>query len=78
MNGTAIHRIVAGKGGKPDAWQLALATDPRPKALVAPTGSGKTAAVALGWAAHRRRSPATTPRRLVRCLPMGTLGTGGP
>ena len=38
-----------------------------------PTGSGKTAAVTLGWAAHRLRSPDETPRRLVWCLPMRTL-----
>ena len=44
-----------------------------PRVLIAPTGSGKTAAVTLGWAAHRLRSPDTTPRRLVWCLPMRTL-----
>ena len=41
--------------------------------LIAPTGSGKTAAVTLGWAAHRLRDPDNTPRRLVWCLPMRTL-----
>ena len=44
-----------------------------PRVLIAPTGSGKTAAVTLGWAARRLRSPDTTPRRLVWCLPMRTL-----
>ncbi len=44
-----------------------------PRLLIAPTGSGKTAAVTLGWAVRRLRSPATTPRRLVWCLPMRTL-----
>ena len=44
-----------------------------PRVLIAPTGSGKTAAVTLGWAAHRLRSPDTTPRRLVWCLPMRAL-----
>ena len=41
--------------------------------LIAPTGSGKTAGVTLGWAAHRLREPVTTPRRLVWCLPMRAL-----
>ena len=54
-------------------WQIALTSDAWPRVLVAPTGSGKTAAVTLGWAAHRLRSPDTTPRRLVWCLPMRTL-----
>ena len=62
-----------GEGVQPDAWQLALTTDNWPRVLIAPTGSGKTAAVTLGWAAHRLRSPASTPRRLVWCLPMRTL-----
>jgi len=44
-----------------------------PKALIAPTGSGKTAAVTLGWAAQRQRFPETTPRRLIWCLPMRSL-----
>ena len=73
MNGTTIYRVALGKDRKPDAWQLALATDPWPQVLVAPTGSGKTAAVTLGWAAHRLRSSDTTPRRLIWCLPMRTL-----
>ncbi len=47
--------------------------DDWPQVLVAPTGSGKTAAVTLGWIAHRLRSSETTPRRLVWCLPMRTL-----
>ena len=50
-----------------------LTTDAWPRVLIAPTGSGKTAAVTLGWAAHRLRSPGSTPRRLVWCLPMRTL-----
>ena len=44
-----------------------------PQVLIAPTGSGKTAAVTLGWAAQRLQSPEKTPRRLVWCLPMRTL-----
>ena len=47
-----------------DAW---------PKVLIAPTGSGKTAAVTLGWVAHRLHAPQETPRRLVWCLPMRAL-----
>ena len=71
MNGTALYRSAIGHD--PDPWQLALAAGPWPRVLVAPTGSGKTAAVTLGWAAHRLRSPGDTPRRLVWCLPMRTL-----
>lgn len=68
-----LYRRVLGEGGRPDAWQLALTTDVWPRVLIAPTGSGKTAAVTLGWAAHRLRSPDRTPRRLVWCLPMRSL-----
>ena len=73
MDGTTIYRVAFGADKQPDAWQLALTTDAWPRVLVAPTGSGKTAAVTLGWAAHRLRSPDSTPRRLVWCLPMRTL-----
>ena len=73
MDGDAIYRVVFGKDVQPDDWQLALTTDAWPRVLIAPTGSGKTAAVTLGWAAHRLRNPETTPRRLVWCLPMRTL-----
>ena len=58
---------------RPDWWQRQFAMDAWPEVLVAPTGSGKTAGVTLGWVAHRMRSPTTTPRRLVWCLPMRTL-----
>ena len=71
MDGANLYRVALGK--IPDAWQLALATDAWPRVLIAPTGSGKTAAVTLGWAARRLRSPADTPRRLVWCLPMRAL-----
>ena len=73
LDATTLYRIALGDGKRPDPWQLALATDGWPRVLVAPTGSGKTAAVTLGWAAHRLRSPGSTPRRLVWCLPMRTL-----
>ena len=73
MDGTTIYRVAFGADKQPDAWQLALTTDAWPRVLVAPTGSGKTAAVTLGWAAHRLRSPDSTPRRLVWCPPMRTL-----
>ena len=73
MDGATIYRIVFGTDVKPDEWQLALTVERWPKVLIAPTGSGKTAAVTLGWTAHRLRSPGTTPRRLVWCLPMRTL-----
>ena len=73
VDGTTIYRVALGADKPPDEWQLALTTDAWPRVLVAPTGSGKTAAVTLGWAAHRLRSPDRTPRRLVWCLPMRTL-----
>ncbi len=73
VNATTLYRLALGADRQPDAWQAALATDAWPRVLIAPTGSGKTAAVTLGWAAHRLRSPGATPRRLVWCLPMRTL-----
>ncbi len=73
MNTSTLYHLALGAEHHPDAWQLALATDAWPRVLIAPTGSGKTAAVTLGWAAHRLRSPEQTPRRLVWCLPMRTL-----
>ena len=73
MDGATIYRVALGADQEPDAWQLALASDPWPRVLIAPTGSGKTAAVTLGWAAHRARDPQSTPRRLIWCLPMRTL-----
>ena len=73
VDGALLYRLVLGEDVEPDAWQLGLATHAWPRVLIAPTGSGKTAAVTLGWAAHRLRDPDTTPRRLVWCLPMRTL-----
>ena len=69
--------------GKPEpfAYQARLAMDPWPDLLDVQTGMGKTAAVTLAWLWKRgwrnggRRSDmdATTPRRLVWCLPMRVL-----
>ena len=73
MDSAAIYRVALGADQQPDAWQLALASNSWPRVLIAPTGSGKTAAVTLGWAAHRMRDPRNTPRRLIWCLPMRTL-----
>ena len=73
MDGKAIYRKIFGDGAQPDAWQQKLMASEWPEILIAPTGSGKTAAVTLGWAAHRLRAPESTPRRLVWCLPMRTL-----
>lgn len=73
MDGSTIWRLACGPGVRPDGWQLALGAGAWPRVLVAPTGAGKTAAVTLGWAAHRLRNPDATPRRLVWCLPMRTL-----
>ena len=73
MDSASIYRAVFGEGAHPDAWQHRFTANEWPEILIAPTGSGKTAAVTLGWAAHRMRAPETTPRRLVWCLPMRTL-----
>ena len=73
MDAQSLYRLALGADLHPDPWQIALATDAWPRVLIAPTGSGKTAAVTLGWAAHRLRDPEDTPRRLVWCLPMRTL-----
>ena len=73
VKSTTVYRVALGEDRQPDAWQIALATDAWPRVLIAPTGSGKTAAVTLGWVARRLRNPDTTPRRLVWCLPMRTL-----
>jgi len=65
-------------GAPPYPYQRRLALAPAlPEALSAPTGAGKTAAVALAWLYRRRfadaATRAATPRRLVLCLPMRTL-----
>ena len=73
MNSSEIYSLAFGPHVSPDPWQQQFATDEWPEVLIAPTGSGKTAGVTLGWAAHRLRAPEATPRRLVWCLPMRTL-----
>ena len=73
MDAPTLYRLAFGSDLHPDPWQVALATGAWPRVLIAPTGSGKTAAVTLGWAARRLRDPDNTPRRLVWCLPMRTL-----
>ena len=65
--------LAYGEQAQPFAWQEALAEGDWPEVLIAPTGSGKTAAVTLAWAFHRLCDPGRTPRRLVWCLPMRTL-----
>ncbi len=58
---------------EPFAYQQALADSAWPDALIAPTGLGKTAAVALAWLWKLATIPSSVPRRLVYCLPMRTL-----
>ena len=68
-----IYNFAFGEDTSPDYWQQRFATDEWPEILIAPTGSGKTAGITLGWVVHRLRAPETTPCRLVWCLPMRTL-----
>lgn len=73
MDIDGIYRLALGEEKRPDRWQRELAHGDWPQVLVAPTGSGKTAAVTLSWMHRRLHSPTVTPRRLVWCLPMRTL-----
>ncbi len=58
----------------PYPYQRVFAEDgDLPELLNIPTGVGKTAAVILGWLYRRRNRCASTPRRLIYCLPMRTL-----
>jgi CRISPR-associated endonuclease/helicase Cas3 len=73
-----VDLFVRATGHAPYPYQRNLATTDRlPEVLIAPTGAGKTAAVVLGWLYRRRfaqgGTPASTPRRLILCLPMRTL-----
>ena len=45
------------KGRAPTLGSTNLTAHEWPEVLIAPTGSGKTAAITLGWAAHRMRAP---------------------
>jgi CRISPR-associated endonuclease/helicase Cas3 len=62
-------------------FQRRLATEHWPDALNVPTGMGKTAAVTVAWlhkrgwreGGRRTEADASTPRRLVWCLPMRVL-----
>ncbi len=64
---------------KPFPYQKRLAVTPAfPAIMDVPTGAGKTAAVVLAWIWRRRFHPdpevrASTPRRLIYCLPMRVL-----
>lgn len=64
---------------KPHPYQRAIATEEQlPELVCIPTGCGKTAALVLGWLWRRFRHEnaairASTPRRLVYCLPMRAL-----
>lgn len=69
----AVYRRAYGRELAPYPFQRAIAENLGVDILIAPTGLGKTAAVTLGWASRRLTAPATTPRRLVWCLPMRTL-----
>ena len=67
------------QGHSPYPFQTRLATGGElPELIDIPTGLGKTDAVVLGWLWRRRfagqQERRATPRRLVYCLPMRTLG----
>lgn len=64
----------AGSDAKlPRPCQTRLAEHNWPETWVVPTGFGKTAGVLAAWLWKVARHDADTPRRLVYCLPMGTL-----
>ncbi len=68
-----LFSTAVGEGREPFDYQRRLAGGVWPRVLIAPTGSGKTAAVTLAWAARRFADPVKTPLRLIWCLPMRTL-----
>ncbi|MCX6680785.1 MAG: CRISPR-associated helicase Cas3' [Methanothrix sp.] len=75
---TATYDDSSPEGHKPYPFQTRLATVKElPELIDIPTGLGKTDAVVLAWLWRRRfadeKTRATTPRRLVYCLPMRTL-----
>ena len=73
MTYRAFFAAAMGGDAEPFAYQQALADNAWPDALIAPTGLGKTAAVALAWLWKLVTIPGSVPRRLVYCLPMRTL-----
>ena len=73
MDVADIYRIAFGRDASPDPWQQRFGSEEWPEILIAPTGSGKTAGVTLGWASRRLHAPDAAARRLVWCLPMRTL-----
>jgi CRISPR-associated endonuclease/helicase Cas3 len=61
-------------GHQPYGFQARIARDGLPSAVIAPTGSGKTAVIlAWLWRLLYGPAPAATPRRLVYALPPGAL-----
>lgn len=68
-----IYRNAFGKAIDPNPLQRAIAERADLDVVVAPTASGKTAAITLGWAWRRLTRTGSTPRRLVWCLPMRAL-----
>jgi CRISPR-associated endonuclease/helicase Cas3 len=68
-----IYRRVHGPDALPYTFQSIMAETADVDILIAPTGLGKTEAVTLGWVWRLLNARATTPKRLVWCLPMRTL-----
>jgi CRISPR-associated endonuclease/helicase Cas3 len=71
-----FFKTAAGCGPFPFQREFAEAR-PSPQLVRVPTGLGKTAMAAIGWLWRRfggnEELRATTPRRLVSCLPMRVL-----
>ena len=57
VNSSEIYSFGIWPAHLPGPLATAFASDEWPNVLIAPTGSGKTAGVTLGWAAHRLRAP---------------------
>ena len=64
---------IATPGFQPYSYQRQLASGPWPDMLDVPTGLGKTVAITGAWLYRRLVGDATTPRRLIWCLPMRVL-----
>ena len=68
MDAPTLYRLALGEDLHPDAWQVAFATDAWPRVLIAPTGSGKTAAVTRGDLSRRVSArQASRARTAARC-----------